>query len=135
MLLLIIPSIILIIGIFLVTRTYIEFAGAIITAIGATTLVIIGVCTILICVAAPAEKIAARQEYETIIYEIDNKFYSNDNEVGKADLVNRIRDFNITREQEIFYHNSPWTNWQNPIIYGAYPEIAVPAYLTPGGTN
>lgn len=133
MLLLIIPAIVLIIGIFLAAKTYSDYVGATMSVVGGFILGLIGFFTIIICATAPAERMAARQEYETIVYEIDNRFYSNDNEVGKADLVNRIKDFNITREQEIFYHNSPWTNWQTPVVYSAYPEIAIPAYLTPEG--
>lgn len=101
--------------------------------LGGFAAVMIGTATIGMQVNAPPARIAAAKEYETIMYQIDNEFYSNSNEVGKADIVRQIKEFNVKREKEIFYHNSLWLNWQTPVVYSAYPAIALPAYLAQGG--
>lgn len=81
-------------------------------------------------IAAPVAKIQNQKTYEYIVYQIDNKYYANDNEVGKFNFIQEIADYNISREKNNFCHNSPWVNWFNPDVYADLPEIPVPEYLT-----
>ena len=81
-------------------------------------------------IAAPVAKINNQKTYEYIVYQIDNKYYVNDNEVGKFNFIQEIADYNIDREQNILLHNSPWVNWFNPDVYADLPEIPIPEYLT-----
>ena len=113
-----------------VLETLFNTIAAVCLTIGCISVIFSASLLIGVHLAAPVAKINNQKTYEYIVYQIDNKFYANDNEVGKFNFIQEIADYNITRERNIFLHNSPWVNWFNPDVYSPLPEIPIPEYLT-----
>lgn len=111
-------------------ETLFNAIAAIFLIIGCISAILSSTLLVGVHIAAPIAKINNQKTYESIVYQIDNKFYANDNEVGKFNLIQEITNYNISREQNIFCHNSPWINWFNPDVYPSLPEIPIPEYLT-----
>jgi len=116
---------------FRVRKYDLEVPAIICSAVGVFAVAILAIFLIATHTSAPGARISVEKTYESIVYQIDNKFYSNDNEVGKFNLINQIREFNVDRAENKYFHNSPWTNWIIPDVYGDLPEIAAPEYLIP----
>ena len=73
---------------------WLKFTGTIITVIAAFAIVISGI--IMICSHGNVEaKIAQNNKrYESLVYQLENNLYDNDNDLGKKELYNEIREWN-----------------------------------------
>lgn len=111
----------LIVGIVLVTLdvfeyTFVWLIGVLIT-IGATVSILIS-GAIMVDNYGNDEAIIAsnNQRYESLIYQLENELYDNDNDLGKKELYNQIMEWN---EDVAYYQNAQDSFWFG--IY--YPNI------------
>lgn len=117
--LLVLFIILCIVGVILAHEYEFETAGT----IGATIAIIMGACIlisafIMIDYHGNTEaKIAENnQKYESLTYQLENNLYDNDNDLGKKELYNEIREWN---EDLAYYQNVQDNLWFG--IY--YPNV------------
>ncbi len=48
---------------------------------------------------------------ETLVYQLNNHTYENDNNIGTVELMDRVAEFNGVIESDKAYRNNPWTSW------------------------
>lgn len=88
------------------------------------TLFIFLFCTITINTDASqnANLIALEQKRENLIYQLENKLYLNDNNLGANKLFDEIQTFNAKILGSRAKKDSRWTNWlYSPIWYKIEP--------------
>ena len=86
------------------------FAGVILT-IELTAIVVVNVNPI-------GERAAMEAERETLIYQLENETYKNDNNVGTTELLSAIAEYNGKILKIQAGRKSPWVNW----FYAPYGE-------------
>lgn len=66
---------------------------------------------------------ANQQRYDSLVYQLENNLYDNDNDLGKKELYNEIRDWNenLARGKAIQY--DIWVGWFYPNIYDNFEFI------------
>lgn len=74
---------------------------ALLGVISLTLSLVIGICLITLSYSAIAENVEAngilaskQSEYYSLVYQIENDFYNNDNDIGKKALYDQIQDWN-----------------------------------------
>ena len=82
--------------------------GFAITFIAALAIVISGI--IMVCSYSDAEAKIARNNktYESLVYQLENNLYDNDNDLGKKELYNEIQKWN---EDLAYYQNVQDSFW------------------------
>ena len=89
-----------IIGIILGNHFYNDFADfclytSVVTAtIFAVAIVIMTIAVIDANIATDAKIASNKQRYEALVYQVENEIYDNDNDLGKYDLYNQVREWN-----------------------------------------
>ena len=66
------------------------------------------------------------KQYESLTYQLENNLYDNDNDIGKKELMNEIREWN----EDLVYHKEIqrnfWVGIYYPNIYGSLEFIPLP---------
>lgn len=100
-------------------------------SIGSMLLFIFGVLATAIMIIAiffanvgTEGKIASnRQRYDSLIYQLENNLYDNDNDLGKKELYNEIRDWNEDLADGKAMQHDLWVGWFYPNIYDDFKFI------------
>lgn len=97
--------------------------GWIIVVVAVVAIVISGV--VMIDAYGNAEAMAAKnnKRYESLVYQLENNLYDNDNDVGKKELYNQIREWN---EDLAYYQNIQdnfWFGIFHPNVYDQFKFI------------
>lgn len=103
----------------LTASTIISYASALIIVI------------MLICIAFEYINIdgridAKKQEYEILSYQINNNLYSNDNDIGKRELYEQVRDWNEDLAYAKKAQNDFWIGIFYADIYDEFDYICLP---------
>lgn len=62
--------------------------------ISAVIVIIMTICVIDANTAIDAKIAANEQRYEALVYQVENDIYNNDNDIGKYELYNQVREWN-----------------------------------------
>lgn len=75
----------------------------------------------------------SQQRYEAIVYQVENRFYETENEVGKQQLVDQIREWNEDLAKGKAMQHNLWVGifWHQ--YYDQFDYIALPQARTGGG--
>lgn len=95
---------------------WLKFIGWTIAAIALIAIVVSGVVMIESYGDAEAKIAQNNQRYELLVYQLENNLYDNDNDLGKKELYNEIREWN---EDLAYYQNIQDNFWFG--IY--YPNV------------
>lgn len=88
-----------------------DICSALCSSLGSIALVI-ELMAILVINANPiGEQAAIEAERETLIYQLENETYKNDNNVGTTELFSSIAEYNGTVLKMQAGRKNPWTNW------------------------
>lgn len=87
---------------------WVEFIGVGITVIAALAIVISGVVMIDSYGNVEAKIAMNNKRYESLVYQLENNLYDNDNDLGKKELYNEIREWN---EDLAYYQNIQDSFW------------------------
>lgn len=85
-----------------------EIIGVGITVIAALAIVISGVVMIDSYGNVEAKIAMNNKRYESLVYQLENNLYDNDNDLGKKELYNEIREWN---EDLAYYQNIQDSFW------------------------
>lgn len=88
-----------------------DVCSALCSSLGGVALVI-ELMAILVINANPiGEQAAMKAERETLIYQMENETYKNDNNVGTTELFSSIAEYNGKVLKIQAGRKNPWTNW------------------------
>ena len=109
-------------GLHIGKHTYSDW-GTVLLIIGAITLilaVILGICVVSTQIDEAAAFESDKQLYESLCYQAENSIYENDNDLGKADLMQKITDWNRDlAKHRVYMHNF----WISNLYYGYYDQL------------
>lgn len=72
-------------------------------------------------------QIAANQQlYNSLVYQLDNDLYDNDNDVGKKELYEKITNWNTDLARGKIMQHDPWLGIFYPNIYDNFDLIQFP---------
>lgn len=72
---------------------------------------------------APFTIVVYRQRYNLLIYQFENNLYDNDNDFGKKELYDEIRDWNEELAWGKIAQRNIWIGWFYPNIYDEFEFI------------
>lgn len=97
---------VLVVGIFLITISIVIFA--------------------IRYIGADASVAGWERQYESLTYQLENNLYDNDNDIGKKELMNEIREWN----EDLAYHkeiqHNFWVGIYYPSVYDNLKFIPLP---------
>lgn len=97
--------------------------GVVLLIVGTITLiiaVILGICVMATQIDEAAAFEADKQLYESLYYQAENNIYENDNDLGKAELMQKITDWNRDlAKRRVFMHNF----WVGNLYYDYYDQL------------
>lgn len=69
-------------------------------------------------------KIAANQQrYDSLVYQLENNLYDNDNDLGKKELYDEIQNWNEDLAKGQVMQHDIWVGWFYPNIYDGFEFI------------
>lgn len=89
------------------------FTGQFVAAIAALAILISGIIMIVSYGNAEANVAANHKRYESLVYQLENNLYDNDNDLGKKELYDEIREWN----EDLAYYQSIQDNFWFGIFY------------------
>ena len=100
--------------------------GSILSVVLVITTLIMSVCVISAHTGIEAEIASNQQIYDSLVYQLENDLYDNDNDLGKKELYNQIQEWN----KDLAYHkhiqNDLWNGIFYPNIYDQFNYIELP---------
>lgn len=94
-------------------------------SISAAALVITGMISIVAHVGADAGLAGYQQTRESLVYQLENDLYDNDNDLGKKELYDQILDYNKDVAAGRKLHDNFWTRCFCPDIYDELEFIEI----------
>lgn len=83
-------------------------------------MLIILLCTYL---EAPALVLSNQQIYESLMYQVENHLYDNDNDVGKVELMRQVTDWNKDLAKNKYHQRNIWYGIFVPNVYDEFNFI------------
>lgn len=74
-------------------------------------------------VGSEGEIASNQQRYESLVYQLENDLYDNDNDLGKKELYDEIRDWNEDLARGKAMQHDIWVGWFYPNIYDNFEFI------------
>ena len=99
------------------------FVGLVITVCAGIAVLIMGIVVIEAHTNVDAYIARNEQRYNTLVYQLENELYENDNDLGKKELYNQIQEWN---EDLAYYQNAQDDFWNGifyPNIYDQFEYI------------
>ena len=95
----------------------IEFVSFCSAVIGIVSSVIMLITCFCINVTAEADYASNIQRREALVYQLENDMYSNDNEIGKFELYEQIKEFNEDLAKGKAMYDNVWVGCLFPDFY------------------
>ena len=89
------------------------FVLIVLSVIAIITVVIMGFCIIDANTNLDAKIAANEQIYDSLVYQLENELYENDNDLGKKELYNQIQEWN----KDLAYYQNAQDDFWNGIFY------------------
>lgn len=92
---------------------WLKTIGWSIISISAVAILISGIVMLCSYGGADAEIAGNHKRYESLVYQLENNLYDNDNDLGKKELYNEIREWN----EDLSYYQNIQDNFWFGIFY------------------
>ena len=102
------------------------FVLIILSALAIITVLIMGFCVIDAHANLDAKIAANEQIYDSLVYQLENELYENDNDLGKKELYNQIQEWNKDLAYNQNAQNDFWVGIFYPKIYDQFKYITLP---------
>lgn len=103
-----------------------HIAAECVLVVGAFLLAISAVIFAVNYIGADASVAGWERQYESLTYQLENNLYDNDNDIGKKELMNEIREWN----EDLAYHKEIqrdfWVGIYYPNVYDNLEFIPLP---------
>lgn len=93
------------------------------TAILTFTVVIMGIAGFCVKVNADATIARCEQVYESLVYQLENDIYENDNDLGKKELYDAIQDWNADLAEGRVMQDNVWVGMFYTDMYDQFEFI------------
>ena len=87
---------------------------------------IMGICVIDTHVGLEAKIASNQQVYNSLVYQLENDLYDNDNDLGKKELYNQIQEWNKDLAYYKHIQNDLWSGIFYSDIYDQFNYIELP---------
>ena len=98
-------------------NTVLEVGSGFLIAFGIFGTVVAGIILIICNTNVDGEIALMEKRYESLVYQYENNIYENDNDLGKKELMNDIRDWNETLASRQAGQHDFWLGIFIPDIY------------------
>ena len=102
---------------------WIDWVCAITLAISVITAAIMSIFVIDANVGIEGKIASNEQRYEALVYQVENEIYENDNDVGKYELYNQVREWNEDLAKGKAMQNHFWFGIFYPDIFDKFEFI------------
>ena len=102
---------------------WIDFVCGIPLVISIITAVIMSIFVIDANVGIEGKIASNEQRYESLVYQVENEIYENDNDVGKYELYNQVREWNEDLAKGKAMQNHFWFGIFYPNIFDKFEFI------------
>ena len=100
--------------------------GLILSVVLVITTMIMSVCVISAHSGIEAEIAGNQQIYDSLVYQLENDLYDNDNDLGKKELYNQIQEWNTDLAYRQHIQDDLWCGIFYPNIYDQFKYIELP---------
>lgn len=97
--------------------------SAVLTFVAGIAAAIMLIVIIVNNVGVEAKIEANKQRYDSLVYQAENNFYENDNDLGKKDLVNQIQEWNEDLAEGKVLQDDFWVGILYADIYDEFDFI------------
>lgn len=112
-------------------REKLECLSYVSLAIAIMSLVVTSVMVILMMInsiAYESDLQANQQIYNSLVYQLENDFYTNENEIGKSELYSQIQEWNVDLARGKAANSNIWISNVVSDIYDAFDFIYIEDY-------
>lgn len=102
---------------------WIDYVCGILLAISVLTAAIMSIFVIDANVGIKGKIASNEQRYEALVYQVENEVYENDNDVGKYELYNQVREWNEDLAKGKAMQNDFWFGIFYPDIFDKFEFI------------
>lgn len=110
--------------------SWLVYTGAICTTIFGVLSLIMGIFVIDAHTNLEAKIAANEQIYDSLVYQLENELYENDNDLGKKELYNQIQEWNKDLAYNQKTQRDFWNGIFYPNIYDKFKYIELPKSIT-----
>lgn len=107
-------------------NSFVEAVGMISTVtfiVGLIAVIVMAIAALFSNVGSKGYIEANRQRYNSLVYQLENNLYDNDNDLGKKELYDEIRDWNEDLAEGKAMQHDIWIGWFYPNIYDEFEFI------------
>lgn len=98
----------------------------ILSVITIIVVLIMGICIIYSHSTTDAYIASNKQRYNSLVYQLENNLYENDNDLGKKELYNQIQEWNEDLAHYQSIQDNFWSGIFYPNIYNQFEYIKLP---------
>ena len=98
----------------------VEWGGVCLSGIFGGVLLVMGFVLVYMNIGVHAEIEKNKAIYESLVYQYENNFYDNDNDVGKKELIREIQDWN---SDLAYYQNVQRDFWIGVFVPNIYDQF------------
>ena len=104
-------------------KDWIEVVSIFVSVASALVVLIMSIFVIIANVGVEGKIASNEQRYESLVYQVENEVYENDNDLGKYDLYNQVREWNEDLAEGKAMQNNFWFGIFYPDIFDEFEFI------------
>ena len=104
-------------------KDWIEVVSMFVSVASALVVLIMSIFVIIANVGVEGKIASNEQRYESLVYQVENEVYENDNDLGKYDLYNQVREWNEDLAEGKAMQNDFWFGIFYPDIFDEFEFI------------
>ena len=104
-------------------KDWIEVVSMFVSVASALVVLIMSIFVIIANVGVEGKIASNEQRYESLVYQVENEVYENDNDLGKYDLYNQVREWNEDLAKGKAMQNDFWFGIFYPDIFDEFEFI------------
>ena len=104
-------------------KDWIEVVSMFVSVASALVVLIMSIFVIIANVGVEGKIASNEQRYESLVYQVENEVYENDNDLGKYDLYNQVREWNEDLAEGKAMQNDFWFGIFYPDIFDGFEFI------------
>ena len=104
-------------------KDWIEVVSMFVSVASGLVVLIMSIFVIIANVGVEGKIASNEQRYESLVYQVENEVYENDNDLGKYDLYNQVREWNEDLAEGKAMQNDFWFGIFYPDIFDEFEFI------------
>lgn len=104
-------------------RETIAIAGAVLSVVAIIVSAVMVVMVVVVNINPSAARARNQQEYSSLVYQLENNLYDNDNDLGKKELYKEITEWNMNVAEGKIMEHDLWVGIFYADFYGELDYI------------